>query len=138
MYRCALRFRSRTLGPRFARPPYHLNIGRENRKTLTFFRVASYWIRRQIGSHHLPNLNAPNAIAAALTNACEGLFAMIESDAALLPVGERLVLALLHEAETQNICNIIIIRRLYAGLDVCKRIAAGTTPNPRRPGLRHG
>lgn len=86
----------------------------------------------------MPNSNAQNAIAAALTNACDGLFTMIEHDAALLPVGERLILALLHEAETQNICNIIIIRRLYAGLDVRKRIAAGAMASPSGRGPRLG
>jgi hypothetical protein len=86
----------------------------------------------------VPTLNTPNAIAAALTTACEMLFAMIETNPALLPVGERLIHALLHEAETQNMCSIIIIRRLYAGLDVRKRIAAGAMASPSRRGPRLG
>ena len=86
----------------------------------------------------MPTLNTPNAIAAALTTACDVLFTMIDTDPALLPVGERLILALLREAQAENLCGIIIIRRLQARLATYQRIAAGLTPAPTLRGPRHG
>jgi len=86
----------------------------------------------------MPTLNTPDAIATALTAACDALFAMIENDPALLPVGERLILALLDEAQAQNLCGALVVRRLSARLDRYRRGFGGAmpTPAPRRP--RHG
>ena len=86
----------------------------------------------------MPTLNTPNAVAAALTTACDALFAMIETDPALLPVGERLILALLREAQAQNLCGQIIIRRLHARMATYQRIAAGLAPTLPLRGPRHG
>lgn len=85
----------------------------------------------------MPNLNTPDAVATALTIACDALFAMIERDPALLLVGERLILALLDEAQAQNLCGTLIIRRLTARLNRYRRgfDGAGPTPALRRPRL---
>lgn len=86
----------------------------------------------------MPTVNKSNAIAAALTAACDALFAMIENDPATLPAAECLILAMLHEAQTKNLCARIIIQRLHARLATYQRMAAGLAPTPTPRGPRHG
>lgn len=86
----------------------------------------------------MPTLNTPAAAAVALTKACDALFAMIDAEPTLLPVGERLILALLHEAQANHLCSLIIIRRLQARLATYQRAAAGLAPAPTPRGPRHG
>lgn len=86
----------------------------------------------------MPTLNTPDAIATALTAACDALFAMIERDPALLPTGERLIRALLDEAQAQNLCGTLIVRRLSARLAGYRRRFGGPAPTLAPRGPRHG
>ena len=86
----------------------------------------------------MPTLNTPDAIAAALTAACDALFAMIERDPALLPIGERLIRVLLDEAQAQNLCGTLIVRRLSARLEDYRRRFGDPAPTPAPRGPRHG
>lgn len=86
----------------------------------------------------MPTLNTPDAIATALTAACDALFDMIERDPALLPTAERLIRALLDEAQAQKLCGTLIVRRLSARLEGYRRRFVGPAPTLAARGPRHG
>jgi hypothetical protein len=84
----------------------------------------------------MPQLENSPAIADALLSACEPLFALIDADPALLPVASALITALLHEAQSKQLCGPLFIRRIQARLAVAHRIVAGLAqPTSRGPGL---
>ena len=85
----------------------------------------------------MTSLNTPDAVASGLTMACGAIFAMIEREPPLYPIGERLILALLGEARTQNLCGALVLRRLSARLDRY-RLEFAEKPRPALRGPRLG
>ena len=86
----------------------------------------------------MPDLTTPAPIEAALLAACDALFAMIASNPDLFPSGERLILALLREAQEGKVCGSLLIRRLSARLARFRAAYAVDAPRATLRGPRHG